>query len=286
MESMKARHTNVALSLFSVIVLCGCPSPKSQLKDLDSAVKKMNVPDATILSIQDGASLDTLKGTLGIAAQQEFTIATNSGNYTLIKCPFHEGESYIYLLFCGKTLLKMIDSSASDPNTLPPAGMAMDQIKSSGLEYADGWIVRSIQKTLAAPAMTHAQIVDYLKPYSGPPSDNNLPPFLVNAVMFAGASRMNQDAQAAIVSMQKYDGCLTSLGMSTAEVKKLYGQPTRIITTKDSLTIWIYQDSRTANQVQGYVNLSVVFDPLGHVSAIYNDDFTPDAWKKPARANP
>ncbi|HTB62561.1 MAG TPA: hypothetical protein VK737_03140 [Opitutales bacterium] len=264
------------------------------------------IPEKTFLAIPTGASLETVKTKLGIAAHHEFTVTIANGSYILIGCyvvPSEDnadGGGEIYLLFRDQTLVKTVK-----PVPLPQHveteiynGHTVQVSRSMEWDIED---TAFVTKTINAPALTEDQIIDYLRPYTGPgrESPGVLPAAMVTAPLAAVLSpttislaekeyAMNQDL------FKRYDGCLASIGMSRDQIESLYGNPLQTYPTKSGGTALIYGCSGSFPLVDengrlplvdedvAFKNMAVEFDASGRVTAIYSDAFFCDKWKKDA----
>jgi len=284
MNSNALKFMLVAPGLIAVLMLCGCPSPKSQMTDVDAMVKQITVAVPAFLTIKEGMSLDALKIELGVAARQQFTVSTANGTFTMIECAFSGGDNTIYLIFRDKILLKIVNPLLPDANTPSAAKSETASTNLPGIKNVhvmfDAIGTEHITSAIDAPAMTHDQIADYLKPYAEL-HHGNMPAPLLYAFAAATASRTKTNLHETIKFLQQYDGGRASLGMNAAEIEKLYGQPLRTIKANDDLTVWIYQNTHTMDigYPLAFVGLGIVYDPSGHVSAIYSDAFFPEEWK-------
>jgi hypothetical protein len=249
-------------------------------------VKRLTVPEKTLLAITNGSSLDAVKNKLGIAARHEFTVAETNGNYTLITCYFSGGDNALWLLFRDKILIKVI-APFSFPElveTYPYQGTTASRTKSWDI---DGPVIAGINaKVIDAPALTHDEILNALKPYNGAGMEplNILPAFLLTGSADKWASRIEKDYEINEELSKRYDGCQANLGMSAEDIEKLYGKPLRVFVTKNGETarIYGYGENRElqVNPQLVFTGMAVVTDAKGHVTAIYSHEFFNDEWKK------
>jgi len=254
-------------------------------------VKRLTVPEKTLLAITNGESLDTVRSTVGIAARPEFTVAETNGSYTLISCYFSGGDNALWLLFHDQSLFKIIEpfSFPELVETYPYQGTTASRTKSWDIN--DPGIAGRITKVIDAPALTHDQILNDLKPYSGAGMEplNILPAFLLAGLPAGSAdkwmSQIEKDYEINEKLFKLYDGCRANLGMSNQDVEVLYGKPLRVITTKNGETARIYGESVESRELQvnpqlAFTGMAVVSDANGRVIAVYSHVFFNDEWKK------
>lgn len=248
-------------------------------------VKRLTVPEKTLLGITNGTSLDSLRSEVGIAARHEFTVEETNGNYTLITCCFSGGDNALWLLFHDKILIKIVEpfSFPELVETYPYQGTTASRRK---LWDIDGPVQAGINaKVIDAPALTHDQIIDYLRPDTNTTSGswNVFPAFLLSGFLWKAAPQIEKDYETNEELSKRYDGCQASLGMSAEDIEKLYGKPLQVFTTKNGETARIYGDTRHLefiNSLLAFTGMAVVSDAKGHVTAIYSDGFFNDEWKK------
>jgi len=280
---MRFRTINTLL-LSVAFTVCGCFSHDNNLK---STVKRLTVSEQTFLAITNGLSLDVVVDTLGISAFHSFTVAGTNGTHTLISCHTAGDLSVFWLLFRDKRLIKIIV-----PFTLPGylekypyQGTTATRIKPWAID--DVVIMEWVKEIVDAPALSHEQMKDYLKPYSGVSSHPNifsiLPAFILSGIAEKMAPQIEKDYKINEELATRYNGCLANLGMDTEDVEKLFGKPLRVFTTKNKQTVRIYGygDNRElqVNPQLAFNGMAVVNDTNGHVMAIYSHEFFNAKWK-------
>lgn len=255
-------------------------------------VKKLTVPEKTFLTITNGESFETITNILGLAARHEFTAAETNGNYILLYCfvPDADGPSF-WLLFRDKTLLKLIKPFTFPEllETYPYQGTTASRIKSWDID--DAGISERIGKVINAPAMTHDQILDDLRPDTNTTSGswNVFPAFILSGWFWKAGPKIERDYETNEQLLQRYNGCQANLGMSAEDVEKFYGKPLRVFTTKKGETARIYGDTRHLefmNSLLGFNGLAIVTDTKGRVTVIYSDWFFNEEWKKSNAPSP
>ena len=250
-------------------------------------VKNLTVSEKTFLAITNGESFEAITNILGIAARHEFTAIGTNGNYTLIYCfvPDADGPSF-WLLFRDEALLKIIKPFTFPEllETYPYEGTTASRIKSWDID--DAGISERIGKVINAPAMTHDQILDDLRPdtHTTSGSWNVFPAFILSGFLWKSASYIEKDYETNEELLKHYDGCQAKLGMSAEDIEKLYGKPLRVFITKNGETARIYGDGGTrelqVNPQLVFAGLAIVSDAKGHATVIYSDWFFNEEWKK------
>jgi len=250
--------------------------------------KKLTVSEKTFLTITNGETLDTITNVFGLAARHVFTVAEADGNYILINCfvPDADGPSF-WLLFRNKILVKTIKPFSFPEllETYPYEGTTATRIKSWDID--DPGIVGRIRTIIDAPAMTHDQVIDDLRPCKNTTSGswNVFPAFLLSGFLWKAAPQIEKDYETNEELLKHYDGCQINLGVSADDIEKLYGKPLRVFTTKNGETARIYGYGETrelqVNPLLAFAGLAIVSDASGHVTAIYSGfPFFNEEWKK------
>lgn len=272
-----------------LIALClyGC---SARHNDLDKAVKSLTVPERSLLTITNGESFETITNAFGIAARLEFTFKeTNVNSYTLISCYFAGGDDALWLVFRDKTLLKII-KPVSFPELLesyPYQGTTATRIKSWDIDDSD--IEFRIKRVIDTPALTRSEIENILNDsHSGTASGsawNIIPASLMSGTLAKETPLIEKDYKTNENLLERYNGCLASVGMDKNAVEALYGKPLRIITTKGGETARIYGYEGTkelqVNPQLVFRGLAIVSNAKGQVTAVYSGAFFCDEWGKP-----
>ena len=278
---------SIAVSLIislAAIALMGCSSRHSQL---DSMVKRLTVPETTLLAITNGESFEAITNTMGIAARHEFTVAEANGSYTLISCYFAGGDNALWLVFHDKTLLKIIEPFSFPEllETYPYQGTTATRIKSWNID--DPGINDRVKKIIGAPALTHEKIAAELRPDAYTTSGSSwsiIPAFLLSGTLAKMAPQIEKDYAINESLLESYDGCSANIGMDTNEIEKLYGKPLRSFSTKNGETARIYgfggNRELQVNPQLAFTGMAVVTDTNGHVTAVYSHAFFNDEWKR------
>jgi hypothetical protein len=278
------RNKHIAILLLAVLGLCGCSSRHS---NLDSTIKRLTVPEKTLLAITNGVSFEAITNTFGIAARLEFTCAETNGNYTLISCYFAGGDNALWLVFHDKALMKIIEPFSFPEllETYPYQGTTATRIKSWDID--DPGINDRVKKVIDAPALTHEEVAAELRPYTNadPSSSSSVTPvFLFSGILGKEAPQIEKDYAINESLLDRYNGCSANIGMDTNEVEKLYGKPLRVFATKSGEIVRIYRYGETrelqVNPQLVFRGLAIVSDAKGQVTAIYSNGFFDDKWKK------
>jgi hypothetical protein len=249
-------------------------------------VKKLTVAENDLLAITNGESLDTITNQFGVAARLEFTAAEKNGVFTLVGCYTFEGENALWLVFRDGTLIKIIESFSFPElmETYPYQGTTASRIKSWDID--DPGIEERINKVVDAPALTHQEAVNDLKPYNGAGSEplNILPALVLTGIGEKMTSQLEKDYDLNEKLLEDYNGCKANVGMSAEQVEKIYGKPLRILTAKNGTTarIYGYNESRElqVNPQLAFAGIAVVSDEKGRVTAIYGHVFFNEEWKR------
>jgi hypothetical protein len=270
------------IALLVAFSLCGC---SSRHKNLDAMIKRLAVSENEILLVTNGASFDAVKKTLGVAARHEFTAMVNSNRYTLVSCFFASGDNALWFLFRDKILIKIIKPLAFPEllETYPFEGTTATRLKS--WEVDDPVIDERIKKVIDAPGLNREQVIEELrsdkKITSG--SFSVASAFLLSRILSKESPEIENDYGINENNFKLYDGCLTSIGMDTNEVVRLYGNPLRVIIAKNGLVAQIYGDVKSKElQVDpqlAFRGLAIVSDTKSRVKAVYSDVFFNSKWQ-------
>jgi hypothetical protein len=189
-----------------------------------------------------------------------------------------DDSSDFCLLFCDKTLIKIISPVPAELERYPYQGTTATRIKSWDIEDT-----KRVVNAINAPALTHAQIIDDLQPYNGKSmSLNVLPAFLLTGYFEKMTPRIRKDYATNQEFLQHYDGCRANLGMSAGQVETIFGKPLRIFPTINGQIVRIFGNNidLQVNSAYLFSCVAVVFDRQERVLAIYSQDFFNDDWKK------
>ena len=271
------------LSGIAIFVLSSCGSGSAPEESLASLATNLFVSEDAFLSIQDGASFETVTNVLKSAMRHEFTTAESGGIYSLISCFVNVGEGVdFWLLFRGKVLVKVIWPVAPTLEYYSWQGTPATRIKSWSIEDK-----AYIERTIGAPALTHAEIQKLLNdlkrnPRAANETSNVAPAFLLTHYVEKMGPKMRKDFETNKELLKRFDGCRVDIGMDREEIGKLYGTPLRIFSTKNQGTVTIFGDSQdlSINPLYSYSCLAVVFEKGGRVTDVYSHEFFNDEWKK------
>lgn len=266
------------LILWALLFAVACSFAATRIS---SIAKNLVVPEKTFLTITNGTSLEAVRAKLGIAARHEFTILETAGNYILINCLVGNGTSFD-LLFRDKSLIKIIrpPSFPELKETYLFRGTPATRMR----DWDIGETPKLVSKAMSAPALTHDQIITYLKPDEGLKSKrgNVLPAFLATDFFSKMAPRIKKDYQTNQELLERFDGCRAEIGMHVDAVDKVYGKPLRVLSMAGAQTARIYgEDSKLEiNPMYRFSNVAVVFDARGQAKAIYSHGFFCEGWIK------
>ena len=258
------------------VLSCGC----SRYRHIDAAISDLTVSEKTFSTITIGESIGKARDTLGIAARHEFTVLEPDGEYSLICCYFSGGDSFFWLLFRDRTLLKII-APFSFPElveTYPYEGTTATRLKSWDID--DPGVNVRIRRVIDSPALTRDQIHDCFHQDTNTTSWNVFPAFLLSGYLWKAAPQMEKDYETTERLFKQYDGCQAELGMRTEDTEKLYGKPKRIFTAKNGDIAQIYGGVQElqVNPQLAFTGMVVVSDKNGRAKAIYSHMFFNDEW--------
>jgi hypothetical protein len=174
---MKIRHPSIIL--LAIFGFCGCSPHAGQ--SIESMEKALIVPAKTFLAVTNGMSLSAVRDTFGIAARHEFTASSDEREYILISCLVGMDDNIddslpFCMLFRDNILIKLISPVPAELEEYPYEETTATRVKPWDIEDT-----KRVMESINAPALTHAQIIDDLRPYKGPGMERMsvLPAFLL-----------------------------------------------------------------------------------------------------------
>jgi hypothetical protein len=269
---------NPGFIVISALLLVGCARPPTA-DDTTPDLGKMLVDGKVIQSFSLGTSLESVLQTLGIAASHEFTVSTPQGTYTMISClgPNEQGERFFFL-FQNDLFQKLVDPVGPKPQIYSYKGTWASRRASWDID--DQSIVTN---TIAAPALTGADVQRDLVPYNGAGLEpaNVAPAFVLADFVNKMAPQLKKDYATNSELQRRYDGCKAKLNMTKEQIVALFGPPLRLLTSKQNETVAIYADTRELQVADefAFTGMAVVISPSDQVTAIYSHAFFNNDWK-------
>ena len=280
---MYSQHVGKLLS--AALILLGCSARAAQQPQIAALVTNLFISETVFLSIQGGASFDTVTNTLKDSSRHGFTISETNGVYTMISCLVAVGDGIdFWLLFHNRALLKIVHLPRREVVIYPYRGTTASRIRPWDIEDKT-----YIEKTINAQAMTHDQIrayLDWVRPderTAGEPA-NIGPAFVLSGYFNTMRSRIKKDYETNQELRKRYDSGRANLGMSVEQVDDLYGKPLRTFVTTDSRPVRVYGESRRLEIDPRYrfSCVATIFDSQRRLAAIYGYGFFDDAWAEGA----
>ena len=268
-----------------LIDLGGSCSPKNESPA--EMLRRRQFADVEVfLSITNGSPLAEAQFTLGPAMRHQFSVVEANHVWKLALCFLHTGEeesfSYYQLLFCDDVLSKTIGRISMERETIPYRDTTATRVKPWDIED-----IRYAQQVFVADAVAPEQIRAKvatahmtMDKYKG---KGNLPKFVGRLFAPRFHTLAEQGFPLNEKLRQKYDGFRLAIGMSSDEVRALFGPPLHIFTTSSGRTAHVYgvDEPYLGNAVDHflvYPYVAVLFDSAGSVSAVFSDRFFCRDW--------